>query len=117
MNNNLMPKEFANIGQANKREITGLSKALQDYKKEVLHLQDLPMTADCLVESINAEKLFRKCITNDLRELIEINCANCPLGFTKDECNAESCPFQSISKILNTRLKELNQILPGGINE
>lgn len=115
MNNHLMPEEFINI-EPNKREIKGISKALQDYKKEVLHLQDLPMTADCLIESINAEKLFRKAITNDLRELIELNCSNCPLGFNKDFCEAESCPFKSINNILNTRLKELDQILPGGIN-
>lgn len=117
MNNSLTPKEFANIEQPNRKEIIGLSKALQDYKKEILHLQDLPMTADCLLESINAEKMFRKAITNDLRELIEVNCVNCPLGYTKEDCKAESCPFQSINKILNTRLKQLNNILPGGIND
>lgn len=114
MNN--FPKEFINES-VNKKELTGLSKALQDYKKEVLHLQNLPMSADCLMESIQAERTFRKVITDDIRELVEINCASCPLGYEKDTCEAKQCPFKTISEILNSRLKQLSNILPGFSNE
>ena len=99
----------------NSKEAKGIFKALQDYKTEVLGLEKLPATADCMLETIEAEKMFRRAITNDLRSLIEINCASCPLGFTKDNCEADSCPFASIKNILDTRLKQLDQILPGGV--
>ena len=99
----------------NSREIVGIGKALNDYKKDVLKLQNLPMTADALIENIEIEKSFRKALVNDLRTLIETNCANCPMGYTRNECEVESCPFKTIDNILNERLKELNQILPGGI--
>lgn len=101
----------------NNREIVGIGKALSDYKKEVLKLQKLPMTADALLESIEIEKSFRKALVNDLRTLIETNCANCPIGYSRSNCEVESCPFKTINIIVNERLKELNQILPGGINE
>lgn len=101
----------------NNRELIGISKALQDYKRDILKLQRLPMTSDALIESIEAERAFRKAITNDLRALIEINCANCPMGYDRNTCEAKSCPFKTINNILDDRLKQLNQILPGGVNE
>ena len=97
------------------REISGIGKALNDYKKEVLKLQKLPMTADALLESIEIEKSFRKALVNDLRTLIETNCANCPMGYSRNNCEVKSCPFKTIDNIVNERLKELNKILPGGI--
>ena len=99
----------------NNREIIGIGKALQDYKRDVLKLQKLPMTADALLESIELEKSFRKALVNDLKTLIETNCANCPMGYERNTCEAKSCPFKTIDNIVNERLKELNQVLPGGI--
>ena len=112
MNN--IPKEFFNQSDLpNKQEVRGISKALDNYKKDVLRLQDLPMTADCLIESIEVERLFRKSFTKEIRDLVELNCANCPLGFTNDNCEAKQCPFKSIKEILDTHLKWLKQNLPG----
>lgn len=101
----------------NNRELTGIGRALEDYKKETLKLQKLPMTAEALMESIELEKSFRKALVNDLKTLIETNCANCPLGFEKSSCEAKSCPFKTIDNIVNERLKELSQVLPGFSNE
>lgn len=113
---NLTPEEFSNlVNQPNKQGLTGIARALRDYKVEVAKLHTLPVTADCLLESIEAERLFRKTITEDLRTLIELNCTNCPMGYTKNSCEQNNCPFSVIDKILNQRLKELNSILPGGI--
>ena len=116
MMNNL-PDQTIIQKSINNREIVGIGKALQDYKRDVLKLQRLPMTSDALMESIEAERAFRKAITNDLRALIEINCANCPMGYDRNTCEAKSCPFSTIDNIVNDRLKQLNQILPGGVNE
>lgn len=98
------------------REYTGIAKALKDYQKEVLQLHKMPMTSDCAMEIINAEKTFRKAITKDLKDWIEINCSSCPMGYSRNNCQAKSCPFQTIDKIINTRLQQLEEILPGGIN-
>ena len=104
MNNNI-PDQTIIQKSINNRELVGIGKALQDYKKDVLKLQRLPMTSEALMESIEAEKAFRKAITNDLRALIEINCANCPMGYSRESCEAESCPFKTINNILK-RYKE-----------
>jgi len=115
MRNEDFPDKTILQSSLGKREITGIGKALDDYKKDVLKLQRLPMTADALMESIELERSFRKALVNDLKTLIETNCANCPLGFSRSTCEAKSCPFQTIDNIINERLKELNNILPGGI--
>lgn len=116
MNNNISDQTIIQKS-INNRELVGIGKALQDYKKDILKLHKLTVTTDCLIESIEAEKAFRKAITNDIRTLIEINCASCPMGYTRNECEAESCPFSTIDNILNERLKQLNQILPGGTDD
>lgn len=97
------------------KELTGICKALNDYKKDTLKLHKLTVSTDCLLESLEAERSFRISITNDLRTIIEINCANCPMGFTKDTCEVQ-CPYKTIENILNDKLKQLDQILPGGLN-
>lgn len=109
-----IPNEF--IGLDNSvRELTGISKAIQEYYKETLKLHKMPMSSDCAMSIIDAEVMFRKAITNDLLTLVEINCANCPMGYERDNCKVQSCPFQSIDKIIKNRLEQLSQIRPGGL--
>lgn len=115
MNN--IPDKTIMQNSLNNRELKGIGRALDEYKKDVLKLHKLPMTAESLIESLEIEKSFRKALVSDLRALVEMNCNNCPLGYSRGNCEAESCPFKSIDDILSQRLKQLNQILPGGVNE
>lgn len=116
MKNN-MPEEFISAAglEMTTRELKGIGKALNEYKKDVLKLHKMPISADCAQEIIDAEKSFRKAISNDILTLIEINCAQCPMGYERNDCKAKSCPFSTIEKILRNRLEELNEVLPGGI--
>lgn len=116
MKNNLPPEfDRSDGGGLSTRELTGIGRAISDYKKDVLKLQNMPMSADCAQEIINAEVAFRKNLTNDLMTLVELNCAKCPMGFTRNDCQAKSCPFQTIDQILKERLKQLDSVRPGGI--
>lgn len=114
MADNLTPEEFINKGISN-RELKGIYKAIDEHKKQTLKLHKMPMSSDCAMEIIQAEQLFRKSITHDIRTLVELNCANCPAGYTREDCQAKACPFKSIDQILKDRLTQLNEILPGGI--
>ena len=113
----ILPVEFIDIQDSSisLRDIKGIGRALDEYKKGVLKLYKMPISADCAQEIIDAEKSFRKALTTDILTLIEMNCAQCPVGFERNDCKAKSCPFSTIESILKTRLNELNQILPGGI--
>lgn len=111
---NEMPEEFTQK-ELSTRELKGIGRAIADHKKDVLHLHKLPMTAEAAKEIMIAEKRFRVTLTRDLRTLIEVNCSNCPAGYTRSECKAKACPFKTIDNLLNERLEQLNQILPGGI--
>lgn len=114
---NILPEEFVDVlgNTVSPREIKGIGRALDEYKKDILKLHKMPISADCAQEIIDAEKSFRKALTTDILTLIEINCAQCPMGFERNNCKVKSCPFSTIEEILKTRLDELNQILPGGI--
>lgn len=109
-----MPAEFVTKSVGN-RELKGIYKALDDHKKDILKLHELPMSSDCAKEIIMAEKSFRYTITRELREFIELNCANCPAGQDKQTCEIDNCPMKIIERILYSTLDQLNQILPGGV--
>jgi hypothetical protein len=115
MSKNILAEEFVDLEGKSVRELKGIGRALQEYHKDVLKLHKMPMSSDCAQEIIDAEVMFRRAITNDFLTLIELNCAQCPMGFERNDCQAKSCPFKSVEKILKSRLDQLSQIRPGGV--
>lgn len=101
--------------QLSNKSLKGIAKAIEDHKKEVLKLHKLPMSTDCLLEIVNAEKSFRINIINDLTKAIETACNICPMGFTQDSCQAKQCPYKTLKDILEENINRLEQTLPGGL--
>ena len=110
-----MDNELEQFINSPKTKIPGITQAIHNYKKEILKLHTLPESADILISRCEAEKSFRLSLTQDLFNLIEISCASCPMGFTRSSCEAKQCPFKTLDRILKDKLKQLDQILPGGV--
>ena len=107
--------EFINK-EYNPGQLKGMAQAAYELKRDVLRLHELPMTADSMMEIVNAERSFRKAIVSALSEWIDKNCNTCPMGFERKDCKAKQCPVGTIDKILTDLLEQLEQVLPGGIN-